>query len=147
MPSIRRRSVRWIIFRWWEGYWEIIARAKKPEVDTVTPPLLTLYVTNPENPDQPVPWKVAVSCQNIEIRIRLFCRQYDMDILSCGLSYIPLAPSLQGIDSRIVNDQATPNDYLEMASIGGWIVRCICSGGVNCGETSQIYFSSENSRK
>jgi hypothetical protein len=91
--------------------------------------------------------KVKPPCQNIEIRIRLFCGQYDMDILSCGLSYLPLDPSLQGIDSRIVNDQATPNDYLEMASIRGWIVRCICSGGENSGDTSHIYFSSKNSRK
>ncbi|MGO9691753.1 MAG: hypothetical protein ACLP2X_24900, partial [Syntrophobacteraceae bacterium] len=72
---------------------------------------------------------------------------HDMDILSFGLSYLLLAPSLQGIDSRIVNGQATPNGYLEIASIGGWIVRCIGNGGENSGDTSQIYFSSENSRK
>ncbi|MGO9312319.1 MAG: hypothetical protein ACLQDI_06230 [Syntrophobacteraceae bacterium] len=43
-----------------------------------------------------------------------------MDILSCGLSYLPMNPSVQRID-RIANDEATPNDYLEIASIGGWI--------------------------
>jgi hypothetical protein len=50
--------------------------------------------------------KLNAPCQNIEIGIGLFCGQRYTDILSYGLSFLPLNPSVQRIDSRIANDQA-----------------------------------------